>query len=62
MVFNESGDSEVLHVAEIPDPVPQDGEVLIRVAATALNRADVMQRRGLYPPPKGKLWRLRVIL
>ena len=38
---------------EAETPVPAEGEVLIRVAATAINRADLMQRRGLYPPPPG---------
>src|SRR5207253_5487439 len=36
-----------------PDPSPVAGEVLIRVAAAGVNRPDVMQRRGLYPPPAG---------
>ena len=38
---------------ERPDPVPGPGEVLIRVAAAGVNRPDVMQRRGAYPPPPG---------
>jgi putative PIG3 family NAD(P)H quinone oxidoreductase len=42
-----------LELGETPDPVPGPGEVRIRVAATAVNRADLMQRRGLYPPPPG---------
>ena len=42
-----------LVVGEAPDPFPTAGEVLIDVAATAVNRADLMQRRGLYPPPQG---------
>jgi NADPH:quinone reductase len=47
------GGPEVLAVAERPVPHPQPGEVLIRVAAAGINRADVMQRRGVYPPPPG---------
>ena len=47
------GDPDVLTLAELDDPVPGPGEVLIDVAATAVNRADLMQRRGLYPPPAG---------
>ena len=43
----------MLRQAERPDPVPAAGEVLIRVAAAGVNRPDVMQRRGLYPPPPG---------
>ena len=38
---------------EVPDPVPGPGEVLIEVAAAGLNRADLLQRQGLYPPPPG---------
>ena len=38
---------------EVPSPEPGAGEVLIRVAAAGVNRADLLQRRGLYPPPRG---------
>jgi putative PIG3 family NAD(P)H quinone oxidoreductase len=47
------GGPEVLTLAEVPDPVPGRGEVLIEVAAAGLNRADLHQRRGSYPPPAG---------
>jgi NADPH2:quinone reductase len=47
------GPPEVLQLAERPDPVAGRGEALIRVAAAGVNRPDVMQRRGLYPPPPG---------
>jgi NADPH:quinone reductase len=47
------GGPEVLKAVERPDPVPRAGEVLIRVAAAGVNRPDVMQRRGRYPPPAG---------
>ncbi len=47
------GDPEVMHLGEVADPVPGPGEVLIRAHATAVNRADTLQRRGLYPPPPG---------
>ena len=47
------GGPEVLTVAELPDPTPGPGEVLLDVAATAVNRADLLQRQGLYPPPTG---------
>ena len=47
------GPPEVLKPAERPDPVPGAGEVLIRVAAAGVNRPDVMQRQGHYPPPPG---------
>jgi putative PIG3 family NAD(P)H quinone oxidoreductase len=47
------GGPEVLRPAERPDPAPGPGEVLIRVVAAGVNRPDVMQRRGVYPPPPG---------
>ncbi|MGH8918345.1 MAG: NAD(P)H-quinone oxidoreductase, partial [Actinomycetes bacterium] len=47
------GGPEVLRITEQPDPRPGPGEVLIDVAATAVNRADLMQRQGRYPPPPG---------
>jgi NADPH2:quinone reductase len=51
--ISEPGPPEVLKPVEQPDPVPARGEVLIRVAAAGVNRPDVMQRRGMYPPPPG---------
>jgi putative PIG3 family NAD(P)H quinone oxidoreductase len=47
------GGPEVLEWTDTADPEPGPGEVLIDVVASALNRADVLQRRGLYPPPPG---------
>jgi NADPH:quinone reductase-like Zn-dependent oxidoreductase len=47
------GGVEVLRIGERPDPVFGDDELLVRVRATALNRADLLQRRGKYPPPEG---------
>jgi putative PIG3 family NAD(P)H quinone oxidoreductase len=47
------GGPEVLVLAEVPDPVPGPGEVLVDVAATAVNRADLLQRQGFYNPPPG---------
>ena len=52
-VVTEPGGPEVLQVAEIEDPVPGPDEVLVAVHASALNRADLMQRRGGYPAPPG---------
>lgn len=49
----EPGGPEVLTVTDLPDPEPGPGEVLIDVAATAVNRADLLQRQGFYPPPPG---------
>ena len=53
VVITEPGPAEVLQVQEVPDPSPGLGEVLVRVAATAVNRADIHQRNGHYPPPPG---------
>ncbi|MEO8888726.1 MAG: NAD(P)H-quinone oxidoreductase [Jatrophihabitantaceae bacterium] len=53
VVITEPGGPEVLEVQEVPDPVAGPGEVLIDVAAAALNRADLLQRQGNYPPPPG---------
>ena len=41
------------HWTEVPDPVIEDGQVLVKVAAAAINRADLLQREGNYPPPAG---------
>jgi putative PIG3 family NAD(P)H quinone oxidoreductase len=49
----QPGGPEVLQPVERPVPQPGPGEVLIRVGAAGVNRPDVMQRRGLYPPPPG---------
>ena len=53
VVFKGKGGPEVIAVEAVPDPSPSRGEVLVRVRAAALNRADLLQRRGLYPPPPG---------
>ena len=47
------GPPDVLTLVDRPDPVPAAGEVLIEVAAAGVNRPDLMQRQGHYPPPKG---------
>jgi putative PIG3 family NAD(P)H quinone oxidoreductase len=49
----EPGGPEALVWAEVPDPVPGEGEVLVEVAAGAVNRADLLQRQGFYDPPPG---------
>ena len=51
VVLTEFGEPDVLRIADIGVPTPADDEVLVKVAATALNRADLLQRRGLYPNP-----------
>ena len=47
------GGPEVLQPARLPVPVPQRGEILVRVKAAGVNRPDVLQRQGAYPPPPG---------
>jgi putative PIG3 family NAD(P)H quinone oxidoreductase len=49
----EPGGPEALVVSDLPDPTPGPGEVVIDLAATAVNRADTLQRQGFYPPPPG---------
>ena len=51
--ISSPGPPEVLRAVERPDPIPGAGEVLIHVAAAGVNRPDVMQRQGAYPPPAG---------
>ncbi|WP_225832558.1 NAD(P)H-quinone oxidoreductase [Streptomyces sp. NK08204] len=49
----EPGGPEALVWDEVPDPVPGEGEVLVEVVASAVNRADILQRQGFYNPPPG---------
>ena len=53
VVITEPGGPEVLEWTEVPEPEPKVDEVLVEVAATAVNRADISQRQGHYPPPPG---------
>jgi putative PIG3 family NAD(P)H quinone oxidoreductase len=53
VVISEPGGPEVLQWTEVPDLRPGPGQVLVEVAAAGVNRADLMQRQGLYPPPAG---------
>jgi putative PIG3 family NAD(P)H quinone oxidoreductase len=53
VVISEPGGPEVLQWTEVPDPRPGPGEVIVEVAAAGVNRADLMQRQGFYPPPPG---------
>jgi putative PIG3 family NAD(P)H quinone oxidoreductase len=54
IVISQPGGPEVLAVREVPEPPPPGGDqVLVRVRAAGVNRADILQRRGLYPPPPG---------
>jgi len=53
ITVSSPGDADNLRITEFSDPVPGPGQVLVHVAATALNRADILQREGKYPPPPG---------
>ena len=53
VVTDSFGGPEVLEVREVPTPEPGAGEVLVQVVAAGVNRADLMQRQGYYPPPPG---------
>lgn len=54
VIASQPGGPEVLSLAEVDDPVAGPGEVLVDVAATAVNRADLLQRQGIYAPPPGE--------
>jgi NADPH2:quinone reductase len=53
VIVTQPGDAEMLRIAEVPRPTPGPGELLIRVAAAGVNRADIIQSKGHYPPPAG---------
>lgn len=53
VIITEFGGPDVLKLQDVPEPQPSRGEVRVRVMATALNRADVLQRKGQYAPPPG---------
>ena len=57
------GPAEVMHIAQAPCPKPAAGEILIKVAYAGVNRPDVLQRSGKYPPPQahclGLVWKHR---
>ena len=52
-IRNGKGTADALHAVQMPRPVPNPGEVLIRVRAAGINRPDLLQRAGSYPPPPG---------
>ena len=54
MICRAWGAPEVLRLDRVEDPTPGPGEVLIAVKAAGVNRPDVLQRQGLYPPPKAQ--------
>jgi len=51
--IDEPGDEDVMHVGEVPAPAISPGDLRLRVVAAGVNRADLLQRQGLYPPPPG---------
>jgi putative PIG3 family NAD(P)H quinone oxidoreductase len=53
VIAPDPGGPEALVLADLPDPTPGPGEVVLDMTATAVNRADTMQRQGFYPPPPG---------
>lgn len=53
ILFDQPGGADVLYHGDAPDPIPTADELLVRVHATALNRADLLQRQGGYNPPPG---------
>lgn len=53
ITITSPGGPDVLRIASVPDPIPAAGEVLIDVTASGVNRADLLQRQGFYPPPPG---------
>src|SRR5438105_151209 len=54
IVASAPGGPEVLQLREVPDPRPAPSELLVRVRAAGVNRADLLQRLGRYPPPPGE--------
>jgi putative PIG3 family NAD(P)H quinone oxidoreductase len=54
VVLDGFGDSEVMHIGEAQTPVPDNGQVRVKVSATSVNRADIIQRQGHYPSPPGE--------
>ena len=53
VVVDEPGPAEHLRIVDRPVPTPAEDEVLVQVHATSVNRADILQRQGNYPPPDG---------
>lgn len=53
IIITQPGQPDVLKIQDVPDPIPSAHELQVRVHATALNRADLLQRRGKYPAPSG---------
>ncbi len=54
IVVKQPGGPAALQIAEVPDPQPREGDLIVRVRAAGVNRADLLQRLGRYPPPPGE--------
>ena len=54
VVAKRAGGPEALEMGSLPDPIPGPEHLLVRNFAAGVNRADLLQRRGLYPPPVGE--------
>jgi tumor protein p53-inducible protein 3 len=54
IVVKQPGGPEALQIGEVPDPQPREGDLIVRVRAAGVNRADLLQRLGRYPPPPGE--------
>ena len=57
IAIREPGGSDMLVPQQQAVPSPDEGEILVKVAAAGVNRPDVLQRQGHYPPPKGATWK-----
>src|ERR1700736_7089477 len=53
VIAEKPGDESVLKLAEVPDPILKPEGIMLRVTHSGVNRADLMQRQGFYPPPPG---------
>ncbi len=53
VLMDAFGSVDVLRIGEAEKPVPAEGQVLVKVFATSINRPDLVQREGKYPPPAG---------
>src|SRR4051812_33190533 len=54
IIESNAGESKSLEIKEVADPSLEPNQLLVKVKAFALNRADLLQRKGLYPPPSGE--------
>ena len=57
VVLRSHGGPEVLTIEEVADPTPGRDEIVVDVEHTAINRADILQRMGMYPDPRRRDWR-----